>query len=296
MAHTNGSPDTLEKHQHEVCSAFARAAVAMRDAAHTAEKFSVWFSRVNDLQNVPIPPMFNDPYNFNPQLGGSHLQESAEPEQTSKKRKSSGDQEGKKKRPAKEKKPHDPNAPKRPPSAYLLFQNDVRKTVKGQHPEMPYGQVLAEISKLWYALTPEERAPYMQATADSKVVYEKAKATYDATSPTEAKDPAKEALTKPPTSKSKTLAASPEDKSAVKATATSDDDDTDDEDESSSTSSDKPSGDNDDEEEEEVPEPTPEPPRKKSKKEVTKETVMEPSPIVKVDKKKKRNEEGKKKK
>ena len=199
----------------------------MRDAAHTAENFSIWFSRVNNLQNIPVPPMFNGSYNFTPQFASPQQQQqphqSSEAEQTGKKRKASGDQEGKKKRAVKEKKPHDPNAPKRPPSAYLLFQNEVRQTVKGQHPDMPYGQVLAEISKLWHALTPDERAvcelharchvlftkyhafsnlqPYMQATADSKVIYEKAKANYDALSPTDAKEVSTKSL------KSKTPAA-----------------------------------------------------------------------------------------
>ena len=179
MAHPNGSSDTLEKHQYEVCAtscyhprlsltlrtqvcnAFARAAVAMRDAAQTAENFSNWFSRVNNLQNVPAPPMFNGLYNFSPTFGGQQQQQpyqSSEVEQTGKKRKTSGDQEGKRKRQVKEKKPKDLNAPKRPPSAYLLFQNEVRKNFKGEHPDMPYSQVLSEISKLWHALTPEEKA------------------------------------------------------------------------------------------------------------------------------------------
>lgn len=239
MTHTNGSPESLEKHQQEVrlaspfpiflfsylkqqvCGAFARAAVAMRDAAQTAESFSNWFSRVNNLQNVPVPPMFNGSHNVASQIPG--LPQNSEAEKTGKKRKTSGDPEGKKKRPAREKKPIDPNAPKRPPSAYLLFQNDVRKAVKDQHPDMPYNQVLTEVSKLWHALTSEERAvrellischvsslsitflnlqPYMQATADSKDIYKKAKADYDALSPTEAKD-VKEASAKPSPSKSK---------------------------------------------------------------------------------------------
>lgn len=132
----------------------------MRDAAQTAENFSNWFSRVNNLQNVPVPPMFNGPYNFMTNYAGPQQQpyQGSETEQTGKKRKVSGEQEGKRKRPVKEKKPKDLNAPKRPPSAYLLFQNEVRGSVKGEHPDMPYSQILAEISKLWHALTPEEKA------------------------------------------------------------------------------------------------------------------------------------------
>jgi hypothetical protein len=138
----------------------------MRDAAHTAENFSNWFSRVNNLQNLPVPPMFNGgQYNFVPNYGPQqqqqqqHAAQQSAPEQTGRKRKAAaGDQEGKKKRQTKEKKPKDVNAPKRPASAYLLFQNEVRKTVQAEHPDMPYNQILGEISKLWHAMTPEEKA------------------------------------------------------------------------------------------------------------------------------------------
>ncbi|KAF8499298.1 hypothetical protein JB92DRAFT_2795307 [Gautieria morchelliformis] len=284
MVHPNGlDADTLEKHQHEVCNAFARAAVAMRDAAHTAENFSNWFSRVNNLQNIPVPPMFNESFHTPSSLTA-----------TGKKRKLSGDQEGKKKRPVKEKKPKDVNAPKRPPSAYLLFQNEVRKQVKAEHPEMPHNQLLAEVSKLWAGMDEKDKEPYMQATKDSKVLYEKAKADYDANpkKPTETTE-ATGASTKPPTAKSKTPAAvKPSvEKSVVKPTPTSnDDDDDEEEEESSSPSSDTSS--EDDEDEEEAPQPAPEPPRKKSKREAVKTPTPPP---VKVDKKKK-TDDGKKKK
>jgi transcriptional regulator HMO1 len=121
----------------------------MRDAAHTAENFSNWFSRVNNLQNIPVPPMFNESLHMPSNVTAA--------EQKGKKRKLSGDEEGKKRRPVKERKPKDVNAPKRPPSAYLLFQNEVRKDVKAAHPEMPHNQLLTEISKLWATLNDKEK-------------------------------------------------------------------------------------------------------------------------------------------
>lgn len=55
------------------------------------------------------------------------------------------------------KKAKDPNAPKRPPSAYLLFQNAVRATVKQDHPDWTNHEVLAEVSKRWADLSPQDK-------------------------------------------------------------------------------------------------------------------------------------------
>ena len=60
-------------------------------------------------------------------------------------------------RPKKEKKIKDPNAPKRPPSAYILYQNEVRDEIRKAHPEMPYKDVLALISTRWKALPDAQR-------------------------------------------------------------------------------------------------------------------------------------------
>jgi hypothetical protein len=61
---------------------------------------------------------------------------------------------GKRKRKQREKK--DPNQPKRPTSAYLLFQNDVRKFYQDKMAGQPYSEVMSEIAKQWKEL-PEER-------------------------------------------------------------------------------------------------------------------------------------------
>lgn len=60
-------------------------------------------------------------------------------------------------KPKKEKKIRDPNLPKRPTSAYLLFQNTVRKTLKDSHPEFDYKTIQQELSKEWSTLTPEQK-------------------------------------------------------------------------------------------------------------------------------------------
>ncbi len=66
----------------------------------------------------------------------------------------SEDKKDKKKR---EKKVKDPNAPKRPPSAYLLYQNDVREEERKTHPELPYKDVLQVISQKWKDLPADQK-------------------------------------------------------------------------------------------------------------------------------------------
>ena len=68
------------------------------------------------------------------------------------KRKSRGDVEGKKTR-----KKKDPLAPKRPPSSYLLFQNEVRSELKRTHPGMPNNELLGMIAKQWSEMTQDEK-------------------------------------------------------------------------------------------------------------------------------------------
>lgn len=65
-------------------------------------------------------------------------------------------EDGKKKRKARE--PKDPDAPKRPASAYILFQNDVRKAMTLRYPDMPYKELLIEISREWAGLDPAKKA------------------------------------------------------------------------------------------------------------------------------------------
>ena len=63
----------------------------------------------------------------------------------------------KRKRGDKEKKIKDPHAPKRPQSAYLLYQNEVRKAMQEKFKDLPYKEVLGEIAKSWSALSAAEK-------------------------------------------------------------------------------------------------------------------------------------------
>lgn len=53
--------------------------------------------------------------------------------------------------------PKDPNAPKHPTSAYLLFQNDQRATLKAEHAELSNTELMQLISSKWKAMTEEQR-------------------------------------------------------------------------------------------------------------------------------------------
>ena len=58
------------------------------------------------------------------------------------------------------KKEKDPNQPKRPMSAYFMFLNDRRKTVKDDHPSATMAQQTKIMTDEWKALTPQDRLKY----------------------------------------------------------------------------------------------------------------------------------------
>lgn len=73
---------------------------------------------------------------------------------------------GKKKR-GPVKKPKDPNAPKRPASSYLYFQNEIRQQLKQELPNITQPEFLARISKKWAELTPAEKEVSVHCAAFS---------------------------------------------------------------------------------------------------------------------------------
>ncbi|KAL5530756.1 hypothetical protein ACEPAF_7014 [Sanghuangporus sanghuang] len=79
-----------------------------------------------------------------------------------------------------EKKERDPNMPKRPPSAYLIFQNEVREEMKKLYPDLPYIEVLSKISERWSNMTGEQKKMYIDATNKMRAKFGVDKAAYDA--------------------------------------------------------------------------------------------------------------------
>jgi hypothetical protein len=67
---------------------------------------------------------------------------------------------------AKSKTHRDPNAPKRNLSAYLLYQNAMRDTFKGQNPGMTFGQLSKYTSAMYAEMPPHEKEQW-QARAEA---------------------------------------------------------------------------------------------------------------------------------
>ncbi|KAG8747045.1 hypothetical protein FRC10_002461 [Ceratobasidium sp. 414] len=73
----------------------------------------------------------------------------------------------------------DPLAPKRPPSAYILYQNDVRKQMQDKYSELPYSDVLGKISESWQTLEESKKKVYLDMVERDKVRYEDEKLRYN---------------------------------------------------------------------------------------------------------------------
>ncbi|KAM5566350.1 high mobility group B protein 7-like [Rosa sericea] len=74
----------------------------------------------------------------------------------------------------KAKKSKDPNAPKRPLTAFFLFMNDFRKAYKEANPDSKGVKMVAkEGGEKWKLMTDEEKKPYMDKAAELKDEYKK---------------------------------------------------------------------------------------------------------------------------
>ncbi|CCM03962.1 uncharacterized protein FIBRA_06118 [Fibroporia radiculosa] len=158
----------------------------------------------------------------------------------------------------------DPNAPKRPASSYLIFQNDVRQKLKEEHPGIANNELLTMIAKLWGEMPKEKKEQYEARQKVMKDQWLVDKAQYeiggspDTAVPVVVAEPAIVAAAKP-------------DKVAAESS-----DESEEEEEGTSTPESS-SGDEDDEEEEQ-------PPPKRSKKE-----SGSPSKVVQTPKKQKKS-------
>jgi len=78
----------------------------------------------------------------------------------------------------KAKKKKDPNAPKKPMSAYMFFVNELRPKLKVERPELGILEVSKEAGKLWGSMDAEAKAKYEAMAAEDKQRYERAQANY----------------------------------------------------------------------------------------------------------------------
>jgi hypothetical protein len=63
----------------------------------------------------------------------------------------------KEKKPRKKREKKDPDAPKRPPSAYLLFQNEHMQQLRDEHKDLPYRDVLKLVAEKWRELSDADK-------------------------------------------------------------------------------------------------------------------------------------------
>lgn len=85
--------------------------------------------------------------------------------------------------PAKKKKrKKDPNAPKRPQTAFFLFSGEFREEAKGTLPEgARVGEVAKKLGLMWSELEDEEKKKYQDQADINKGEYEKAMEEYNST-------------------------------------------------------------------------------------------------------------------
>ncbi|CAM6032528.1 unnamed protein product [Sphagnum compactum] len=73
----------------------------------------------------------------------------------------------------------DPNAPKRPPTAFFLFLNEFRKSFKEEHPDVKGVTMVGKAGgEKWKDMTDAEKLPYINKATQKKTEYVKTLAAY----------------------------------------------------------------------------------------------------------------------
>nr|XP_023681961.1 high mobility group protein B1-like isoform X2 [Paramormyrops kingsleyae] len=80
----------------------------------------------------------------------------------------------------KKKRAKDPNAPKRPPSAFFIFCADHRPKIKSESPGLSIGDVAKKLGEMWNSTCAEDKQPYEKKAAKLKEKYDKDMAAYRA--------------------------------------------------------------------------------------------------------------------
>ncbi|KAJ1966477.1 High mobility group [Dipsacomyces acuminosporus] len=68
--------------------------------------------------------------------------------------------------------PRDPNLPKKPMTAYLLFSNDHREEVRNAFPDLTSQEIAKKLGDAWKSTTQEERDKYTQKHSELRRVYD----------------------------------------------------------------------------------------------------------------------------
>ena len=79
----------------------------------------------------------------------------------------------------KNKKLKDPNAPKRPMTAFLFFCKDNRKDVKSEFPDLKPTEVTSKLGEMWSSLEEKKKKKFLSLADKAKNQYEDAKKKYN---------------------------------------------------------------------------------------------------------------------
>ncbi|XP_072517842.1 high mobility group protein B3b [Salminus brasiliensis] len=72
----------------------------------------------------------------------------------------------------------DPNAPRRPPSGFLLFCAERRPSIKAQNPGMGIGDIAKKLGEMWNNMSDSEKQPFLSEANKLKDKYQKEVANY----------------------------------------------------------------------------------------------------------------------
>ncbi|KAI9032465.1 high mobility group box domain-containing protein [Hyaloraphidium curvatum] len=86
--------------------------------------------------------------------------------------------EKKEKAGGKKKADKDPNAPKKPASAYMLFSSAKRAEVKAENPDAGFGEIGKLLGAAWKDVSDAEKKKYEALAKEAKEQYEKDLAEY----------------------------------------------------------------------------------------------------------------------
>merc|ERR1711964_231949 len=73
----------------------------------------------------------------------------------------------------------DPNAPKRPMAAYMLYSNSIREEMRRRFPKLGQMDLSKEIGKAWKKMRDQEKRPWQQKAEKEKKRYARAMASYE---------------------------------------------------------------------------------------------------------------------
>jgi len=84
------------------------------------------------------------------------------------------------KKPPRKKAKRDPNAPKRAPNPYMIFQNapDGRPKFRMLYPDLKMHEIAKKMSEKWKTMTDEEKKPYVDQSSKDKERYQREMAAY----------------------------------------------------------------------------------------------------------------------